>query len=85
MQVGPFHITYCTNVHPGESLQEISHVLANEVSAVRAEFEGAPFGAGLRLGHSVVDTLRKSPAELSRFAEQCHALDYSIFTVNGLI
>jgi len=83
MQVGPFHITYCTNVHPGESLEEVSRVLTNDVSAVQAEFKDRPFGAGLRLGNSVVRTLENSPDKMSEFTDRCRSLQYSIFTVNG--
>ena len=83
MRVDPFDVTYCTNVHPGESLEELNRALNDEVSAVKARFDANPFGAGLRLGNSVVEALTQWPDALSRLHDTCSAHGYSVFTVNG--
>ena len=44
------HLTYCTNIHAGESWDEVRDNLARYVVPVRERFApGEPFGLGLRL------------------------------------
>jgi sugar phosphate isomerase/epimerase len=83
MQVGPFQVTYCTNVHPGETLDDLQRVLQNEVSSVSSHHAVRPFGAGLRLGNSVVEALLDTPEKRRALIETCRQNQYSIFTVNG--
>jgi len=83
MQVGPFQVTYCTNVHPGESLLDLHSVLGNEVASVSSHYKLRPFGAGLRLGNSVVRALLDDSREEANLIELCEKNQYSIFTVNG--
>ncbi len=49
--LGPVHLTYCTNVHPGDSWDEVRAALDGPVAEVgRRVSPGARFGVGLRLG-----------------------------------
>jgi sugar phosphate isomerase/epimerase len=81
---GPHHIAYCTNVHPGESLDDIEAVLRRDVGAVKARVSpDAPFGTGLRLGHLSAATLATSPDRLARLRDLLVELDLYVFTVNG--
>jgi len=36
MKLGAAHLTYCTNIHPGESWAEVEANLARHVVAVKA-------------------------------------------------
>lgn len=77
------HLTYCSNIHPGESWAEVRANLEQHVIAVRDRLEphGA-FGIGLRLS-------ARAAAELSEpaaFAEFQGFLDRNrmyVFTING--
>lgn len=83
MQRGPLHLGYCTNVHPGETLDAITRVLIGDVARVRERVApGAPFGLGLRLGNAASLELA-DPAVRDRFARRVADLGLYAFTVNG--
>ena len=46
------HLMYCTNVHPGESLADVSAAIAGDVAAVKAAVEAGTNGAS-RVGEVV--------------------------------
>ena len=53
------HLTYCTNIHPGESWPEVRENLKRKVAAVKQRI--APdraFGVGLRLSAIAAEALR---------------------------
>jgi sugar phosphate isomerase/epimerase len=77
------HLSYCTNVHPGESLDEVRATLAGPVAAVKARFcPDAPFGVGLRLSARAAEELDgpRALAELRALLDE-HGL--YVFTLNG--
>ena len=57
---GAGHLTYCTNVHPGESWDDVRGHLERDVPAVQERVcPDQPFGVGLRLaGQAHVSTGR---------------------------
>jgi hypothetical protein len=84
MNIGDrFHLTYCSNIHPGETWDEVSASLADALPRVRAllAFEG-PFAIGLRLSARAAETLSR-PDALSRFRDFLAAGDYYVPTING--
>ena len=83
MRVGRFHLTYCSNIHPGETWREVQHSLAANLPAVRRHLahEG-PLGIGLRLSAAAAEAL-DAPGELEAFREFLAAGDYYVFTING--
>ena len=58
---GTLRLTYCTNIHPGETWAEVRANLARYVVPVRdrlageAPFRGRSFGLGLRLSAAAAD------------------------------
>ena len=86
------HISYCTNVHPGEGLEALLRVSAEEVGEVRAllhhpkvspqGLHPSPFGTGLRVGAEAAQALT-APRALSAFREHLIAHDLYAFTLNG--
>jgi sugar phosphate isomerase/epimerase len=77
------HLTYCTNIHAGEPLDEVMAGLARHLPAIKVAV--APdrlLGVGLRLGHRAAEGLRDpgALAELKRFLA---AGGYYVFTLNG--
>lgn len=77
------HLTYCTNIHAGEPLDEVMAGLARHLPAIKASVaKDQPLGVGLRLGHAATESLRErgALAELKRFLAEGN---YYVFTLNG--
>jgi sugar phosphate isomerase/epimerase len=77
------HLTYCTNIHRGETWPEVLASLERHVPAVKAQLSpDRPFGVGLRLSAVAADALRERAAfdQLRRFLE---ANGLYVFTING--
>ncbi|HEY0462622.1 MAG TPA: metabolite traffic protein EboE, partial [Polyangiaceae bacterium] len=76
-------LTYCTNVHPGETLPAVRALLQRHVLGVkRAVAPEQAFGVGLRLAASAADAL-DDPAELARFKAELGTDGLYCFTLNG--
>lgn len=76
-------LTYCTNVHPGETLPLVRELLKRHVVAVKqAVAPEQPFGVGLRLAAAAADALSNT-AELARFKAELEADGLYCFTING--
>lgn len=77
------HLTYCSNIHAGESLAQVMAGLSTHLPAIRAQVApDQPMGVGLRLGHAAVADLADPErlADLKGFLEQGN---FYVFTVNG--
>lgn len=76
-------LTYCTNIHPGESLEEVRSNLEQHARRVRERVSPSePFGLGLRLSARAARALRE-PAALAGFADFLCDQGFYVFTVNG--
>jgi hypothetical protein len=79
----PAHLTYCSNIHPGESWSEVRANLEKHVLRVAREVAGeAPFGVGLRLSAAAARELEESD-RLAELAEFLGAHRLYVFTLNG--
>jgi sugar phosphate isomerase/epimerase len=77
------HLTYCTNVHPGESLADVRSVLTNFVPDVKRRVSPrASFGVGLRLAARAAAEL-ETPAELEAMSDLLEREGLYVFTLNG--
>jgi sugar phosphate isomerase/epimerase len=77
------HLTYCTNIHPGETWDEVFANVSTHVLAVKARVSpDQPFGVGLRLSAAAARRLAE-PDTLSAFAAFLRAHDLYVFTING--
>ena len=77
------HLTYCSNIHPGETWAEVRANLGRYVPSVRDQVaRGRPFGIGLRLSAEAAQTLAQpeAMAELKAFLARENLY---IFTLNG--
>ena len=83
MNAGPFHLTYCSNVHPAETWQDVQASLTTYLPEVRRHlgFEG-PLAIGLRLSAVAAQELDHD-ATLTAFREFLERGNYYIFTING--
>lgn len=79
----PAHLTYCSNIHPGESWSEVSRALADHVPRIREHLNLTDrFGLGLRLSARAARALR-APDALREFRDWMQAEDAYVFTLNG--
>ena len=77
------HLTYCTNVHPGESGDAILKILVEAVPSVKRRVApNEAFGVGLRLAATAVRELQ-APERLAELKETLHREGLYVFTLNG--
>ncbi|WP_375414598.1 metabolite traffic protein EboE [uncultured Bradyrhizobium sp.] len=80
---GDVHLTYCTNIHAGESWPDICASLDAHVPAIKAAVApDCPLGIGLRLSGEAAARARK-PDALAAFRDQLDALGAYVFTINA--
>lgn len=80
---GNSHLTYCTNIHPGESWAETESALALYLPKIKKLVSPtAPLGVGLRLSAEAALSLEQ-PAELDRFKTFLLSEGLYVFTING--
>ena len=79
----PVHLSYCTNIHPGESWPEVRANLEQYLVPVRERVApGRPFGVGLRLSAESARALA-APDTLEELRAFLRAHDLYVFTING--
>ncbi len=77
------HLTYCSNIHPGESWAEVRANLDRHVVAVRDRLQPeGDFGIGLRLSARAAAELSVQGA-LAEFREFLRRERMYVFTING--
>ncbi len=77
------HLTYCTNIHPAETWDQVFANVSTHVRAVKARVcPDRPFGIGLRLSASAAARLAQ-PTVLAAFREFLAAHQLYVFTING--
>ena len=80
---GAPHLTYCTNIHPGETWAEVRANLARHVTAVKARVApDRPFGVGLRLSARAAAEL-DTPGALAELRAFLAEAGLYVFTING--
>ena len=86
MRTGPhdaFHLTYCTNIHPGEDWATVASNLKQYLPPLKAQLApDAPFGVGLRLSDQAARTLLERN-RLDRFRHWLDDEGLYVFTLNG--
>lgn len=77
------HLSYCTNVHPGETWSEIGSALASHLPQIKKQISpDAAMGVGLRLSAIAAMELAV-PATLGEFKSFLESHDLYVFTVNA--
>ena len=80
---GPAHLTYCTNVHRGESWSDIFAALRRHLPTVKHQVSPrSQMGVGLRLSAIAAETL-DAPAELEALRRFLTDEQLYVFTING--
>jgi sugar phosphate isomerase/epimerase len=79
----PLHLTYCLNIHSGETWEENLAAIRNHAAKVRdATANGKPFGLGLRLSNTAARTLSEL-SKLQHFKQFLRDQNMYVFTING--
>jgi hypothetical protein len=77
------HLTYCLNIHPGETWEQNFAAIREKALAVKGLVApDKPFGLGLRLGNAAARQLAQ-PKTLAEFRAFLGANGLYVFTVNG--
>mgnify|MGYP000014702399 CR=1 FL=1 len=77
------HLTYCTNIHPGESWPDMAASLRRNVPAVKQSIApDQPMGLGLRIAAEAADAL-SAPAALDELRAILSDTGTYVFTING--
>lgn len=80
----PVHLTYCTNIHAGESWPEVRVALARHLPEVkRRSSPNAPMGVGLRLSAMAAETLAEDGESLAWLRDFLGQHGLYVFTLNG--
>jgi sugar phosphate isomerase/epimerase len=87
MKLGPnkgdAHLTYCTNIHPGETWEEVAHALRVHLPAVKAKLcPDQDFGVGLRLSAAAAQDL-SAPSAFDELQDILASGGLYVFTING--
>ncbi len=79
----PLHLTYCLNIHPGETWAENLTAIRTHATVVRDKLDWhAPFGLGLRLSALAAEQLA-DPANLHTLRQTLLDEGMYAFTING--
>lgn len=83
MQTSKGHLTYCSNIHSGETWKDHFDKLKENIPAIKQAISPLePFGIGLRLAHSASLELRKQE-NLNAFVGWLNDNNCYVFTMNG--
>jgi sugar phosphate isomerase/epimerase len=83
VKLGRSHLGYCSNIHPGETWNEIRANLERHVPEVKRRVcPDAPFGLGLRLSCVAARDLAR-PGAMAEFADFLRRESLYVFTING--
>ncbi len=83
MFINGHHLTYCTNIHPGESWRETFQNLKEYIPGIKKELSPqSQFGIGLRSSHEASLDLIKSDT-LAEFKTWLKENGCYVFTLNG--
>ena len=83
MKIGTSHLTYCTNIHPGEEWSEVFANLKQYIPVLKTKVSpNQPFGIGLRCSDVAARELSQ-PNTLAQFRDWLSEQDLYVFTLNG--
>ncbi len=82
-QQPPLHLTYCLNIHKGESLQDICKCISLSASEVKRQLvPNQAMALGLRLSAKAAEELR-TPQKREEFRQLLLDSEFYVFTING--
>ncbi len=82
MSLSTLPLSYCTNVHPGLTLDEVLSGLSTYTGPVRDRL-GAPLAAGLWLAQPVIEEIGRNSAAIERLRTELDRLGLVCYTLNA--
>ena len=82
MTISNLPLSYCTNVHPGQTVVEVEAGLDRFTLPIQANY-GSELAAGLWLAASVIRELEQTPDGVKRFADGLHSRGLTCYTLNA--
>ncbi len=82
MTLNALPLSYCTNVHPGLTVEEILQKLDEFTIPIQLQL-GAPLAAGLWLADPVIKEILATPEGHLRFAEEIQKRNLTCYTLNA--
>jgi len=83
METSYGHLSYCSNIHPGESWEEHFNEIKKSVPVIKNKISAkSPFGIGLRLSNKSCEELSQ-PDHLEQFKIWLRENNCYVFTMNG--
>ena len=82
MKLANAHLSYCSNIHPGESWQQILNNLNTYTTKIRKKITTSSFGLGLRLSNEASKELLMDD-NLYKFKTWLDSEKLYVFTING--
>ncbi|MEX2568428.1 MAG: xylose isomerase, partial [Cyclobacteriaceae bacterium] len=83
MRIADFHLTYCTNIHPGESWDATFKNLKKYIPGIKSRISpDRAFAIGLRLSDEASRELTREE-NLVKFKNWLKEIDSYVFTLNG--
>ncbi|MGE4003714.1 MAG: metabolite traffic protein EboE [Planctomycetaceae bacterium] len=82
MSLSSLPLSYCTNVHPGRSLDEVCDGIRRYTAPTRREF-GSPLAAGLWLAQPVIRELTDASGRLEHLRDQLARHELACYTLNA--
>jgi sugar phosphate isomerase/epimerase len=80
---GDAHLTYCTNIHRGETWADTRKALETYLPVVKSKVSpGKEMGVGLRLSNMASEELA-APGQMAAFKEFLRSNGLYVFTING--
>jgi len=78
-----YHLSYCTNIHPGQDWKNTFESLKKHVPTIKASVsDSSSFGLGLRLSNTASEELAEGQ-NIVQFQDWLKENDVYIFTMNG--
>lgn len=82
MTISTLPLSYCTNVHPGQTVAEVEAGLDRFTLPIKSNY-GSELAAGLWLAAPVIRELTETPDGVKRFADGLHSRGLTCYTLNA--
>lgn len=76
-------LAYCSNVHPGESLAEVTSTITKKLNAVRNQRQLTRMASGLWLSNLAINQLHSNNDEHALFSAALQSANIKITSLNG--
>ena len=76
-------VIYCSNVHPGESLEDLYNTIKYKIAAVRQHRSLSQMGTGLWISQKAAHEIARSQESIQKFSDHLTTHGLEILSLNG--